>query len=146
MQYDFTSILDRRGKDAIAVDAPERDDCFGADYFSKAKLKPGFDRIPMWVADMNFPTVPTIRRPSSRGRSIRHMDISLPGMSTTVRSSVAGDEERSYRSEEREYRLREWCSGRSGERAECALLERRFRITPFSHLHRIYRGAFQQWL
>ena len=60
MQYDFTSILDRRGKDAIAVDAPERDDCFGADYFSKAKLKPGFDRIPMWVADMNFPTVPTI--------------------------------------------------------------------------------------
>ena len=60
MQYDFTSILDRRGKDAIAVDAPERDGCFGADYFSKAKLKPGFDRIPMWVADMNFPTVPTI--------------------------------------------------------------------------------------
>ena len=60
MQYDFTSILDRRGKDAIAVDAPERADCFGAEYFSKAKLRPGFDRIPMWVADMNFPTVPTI--------------------------------------------------------------------------------------
>lgn len=47
MQYDFTSILDRRGKDAIAVDAPERADCFGAEYFSKAKLRPGFDRIPM---------------------------------------------------------------------------------------------------
>ena len=60
MQYDFTSILDRRGKDAIAVDVPERADCFGAEYFSKAKLRPGFDRIPMWVADMNFPTVPTI--------------------------------------------------------------------------------------
>ena len=60
MQYDFTSILDRRGKDAIAVDAPERADCFGAEYFSKAKLRPGFDRIPMWVADMYFPTVPTI--------------------------------------------------------------------------------------
>ena len=59
MQYDFTSILDRRGKDAIAVDVPERADCFGAEYFSKAKLRPGFDRIPMWVADMNFPTVPT---------------------------------------------------------------------------------------
>ena len=60
MQYDFTSILDRRGKDAIAVDAPDMESCFGADYFSKAKPKPGFDRIPMWVADMNFPTVPTI--------------------------------------------------------------------------------------
>ena len=60
MKYDFTTILDRRGKDAIAVDAPDMESGFGADYFSKAKLKPGFDRIPMWVADMNFPTVPTI--------------------------------------------------------------------------------------
>lgn len=60
MQYDFTSILDRKGKDAIAVDAPDMKSGFGADYFAKAKLKPGFDRIPMWVADMNFPTVPTI--------------------------------------------------------------------------------------
>ena len=60
MKYDFTTILDRRGKDAIAVDAPDMESGFGADYFSKAKPKPGFDRIPMWVADMNFPTVPTI--------------------------------------------------------------------------------------
>lgn len=60
MQYDFASILDRKGKDAIAVDAPDMESGFGADYFSKAKLRPGFDRIPMWVADMNFPTVPTI--------------------------------------------------------------------------------------
>ena len=60
MKYDFTTILDRKGKDAIAVDAPDMESCFGADYFSKAKPKPGFDRIPMWVADMNFPTVPTI--------------------------------------------------------------------------------------
>ena len=34
MQYDFTSILDRRGKDAIAVDAPDMESCFGSDYFS----------------------------------------------------------------------------------------------------------------
>lgn len=60
MEYDFTSILDRRGKDAIAVDAPELDDCFGSDFFANVKWKEGFDRIPMWVADMNFPTVPTI--------------------------------------------------------------------------------------
>ena len=55
MKYDFTSILDRKGKDAIAVDlvgAP------GAPYPAP---KEGFDVIPMWVADMNFPVVPTIQ-------------------------------------------------------------------------------------
>ena len=51
MKYDFTSILDRTGKDAIAV---ERIPIPGS------QVKEGFDRIPMWVADMNFPTVPTI--------------------------------------------------------------------------------------
>ncbi len=51
MKYDFTSILDRTGKDATAV---ERIPIPGAE------VKAGFDKIPMWVADMNFPTVPTI--------------------------------------------------------------------------------------
>ena len=54
MKYDFTSIMDRRGKDAIAVDA------LGAPGFAPGAPKEGFDAIPMWVADMNFPTVPTI--------------------------------------------------------------------------------------
>ena len=54
MKYDFTSILDRRGRDAIAVDGLK------GDGFSPAPPKAGFDAIPMWVADMNFPTVPTI--------------------------------------------------------------------------------------
>ncbi len=49
MKYDFTSLMDRHGMDAVAVDAP----CGG-------QPKEGFDLIPMWVADMNFPTVPTI--------------------------------------------------------------------------------------
>lgn len=49
MKYDFTSIMDRRGKDAIAVD------------HAPGTPKDGFDAIPMWVADMNFPTVPTIQ-------------------------------------------------------------------------------------
>lgn len=56
MKYDFTSILDRRGMDAIAVDP-------GTDPYGiapKGKIREGFDLIPMWVADMNFPTVPTI--------------------------------------------------------------------------------------
>ncbi len=48
MQYDFTSIMDRKGMDALAVDNPP------------GLPKDGFDVIPMWVADMNFPTVPTI--------------------------------------------------------------------------------------
>ena len=61
MKYDFTSIMDRHGKDAIAVDGLcERGKTVGA---GMAPLKPkeGFDLIPMWVADMNFPTVPTIQ-------------------------------------------------------------------------------------
>ena len=48
MRYDFTSIMDRRGLDAVAVEHPPRQP--GKDY----------DLIPMWIADMNFPTVPTI--------------------------------------------------------------------------------------
>ena len=55
MTYDFTSIMDRHGKDAIAVDG------LGAQPgFAPEPPKEGFDVIPMWVADMNFPTVPTI--------------------------------------------------------------------------------------
>ncbi len=55
MKYDFTSILDRHGKDAIAIDGLGTMPGFAPD-----KPKEGFDAIPMWVADMNFPTVPTI--------------------------------------------------------------------------------------
>ena len=54
MKYDFTSLMDRRNMDAIAVDLP------GTPGFSITAPKAGFDVIPMWVADMNFPTVPTI--------------------------------------------------------------------------------------
>ena len=53
MKYDFTTLMDRRGKDAIAVDG------LGTG-FAPAPPKEGFDAIPMWVADMNFATVPTI--------------------------------------------------------------------------------------
>lgn len=51
MKYDFTTIMDRAGKDAIAVDMiPYKD----------IQIKEGFSKIPMWVADMNFQTVPTV--------------------------------------------------------------------------------------
>lgn len=55
MKYDFTSIIERHGKDAIAVDS------LGARGGSAPGApKEGFDAIPMWVADMNFPALPTI--------------------------------------------------------------------------------------
>ena len=54
MKYDFTSIMDRVGKDAIAVEA------LGQMKMAPKPPKDGFDIIPMRVADMNFPTVPTI--------------------------------------------------------------------------------------
>ena len=54
MQYDFTSHLERHGMDAIAVDG------LGTG-FAPDKPKEGFEVIPMWVADMNFPTLPDIQ-------------------------------------------------------------------------------------
>ncbi len=54
MKYDFTSILDRTGKDAVALDGP------GLSKKVPGLPKDGFDFIPMWVADMNFPTVPSV--------------------------------------------------------------------------------------
>ncbi len=53
MKFDFTSIIDRAGKDAIAVDLL-------GNGFAPGAPKEGFDAIPMWVADMNFATVPAI--------------------------------------------------------------------------------------
>ena len=56
MKYDFTSILDRKGKDAIAVDN------IGPTGWGPDGPKEGFDAIPMWVADMNLPVLPTIQQ------------------------------------------------------------------------------------
>ncbi len=55
MKYDFTSIMDRHGRDSLAVDGLGM-----RGGFAPEAPKPGFDAIPMWVADMNFPTCPTI--------------------------------------------------------------------------------------
>ncbi|MDN0069177.1 MalY/PatB family protein [Collinsella ihumii] len=56
MSFDFTSIINRHGQDAIAVDGIGIPG--GA---APAAPQDGFDFIPMWVADMNFPVVPTIQ-------------------------------------------------------------------------------------
>ena len=52
MKYDFTSLMNRSGHDAIAVDQIP---------IPGTEVKEGFSRIPMWVADMNFPSLPTIQ-------------------------------------------------------------------------------------
>ncbi len=53
MKYDFTTHIDRHGHDALAVDGL-------GEGFAPDAPEEGFDAIPMWVADMNFATVPTI--------------------------------------------------------------------------------------
>ena len=55
MKYDFTTVYDRRGMDALAVDALGQ-----PGGFAPGAPKNGFTAIPMWIADMNFATVPTI--------------------------------------------------------------------------------------
>ena len=57
MAYDFTSIIDRRGRDALALDALGSGEGMAPDAPGE-----GFDAIPMWVADMNFPVLPSIQR------------------------------------------------------------------------------------
>ena len=53
--FDFTTIMDRKGMDAIAVDSVGKDNGF-----APGGPREGFDIIPMWIADMNFPTAPSI--------------------------------------------------------------------------------------
>ncbi len=55
MTYDFTTIIDRRGQDALAIDA------LGTAPGVPDAPQEGFDAIPMWVADMNFPVLPDIQ-------------------------------------------------------------------------------------
>ena len=54
MRFDFETLPERRGMDAIAVDA------IGSPG-APAGPKEGFDAIPMWIADMNFTVCPAIR-------------------------------------------------------------------------------------
>ena len=56
MKYDFTSVIDRVGKDALAV-ISSGEKMWGNEPDAP---KEGFDFIPMWVADMNFATAPSV--------------------------------------------------------------------------------------
>ena len=51
MPFDFTTMLDRTNRDAIAVSRIP---------IPGAKILPGYSRLPMWIADMNFVGAPSI--------------------------------------------------------------------------------------
>lgn len=53
MKYDFTTIMDRGGRNTMAVDG------YGM-MTQGITIKEGVEPIPMWVADMSFATVPTV--------------------------------------------------------------------------------------
>lgn len=53
MKYDFTTIMNRKGYNTVAVE------CYDMN-IGDCKVKEGVEPIPMWVADMSFATVPTI--------------------------------------------------------------------------------------
>lgn len=55
MKYDFESVIERKGNDALAVDGLGTQPGFSPDV-----PKEGFDCIPMWVADMNFAVPPSV--------------------------------------------------------------------------------------
>ncbi len=57
MRFDFETVWDRKGKDASAVDMIGQD---GPWTNAPGAPKDGFSPIPMWVADMNFATAPSI--------------------------------------------------------------------------------------
>ena len=63
MHYDFETMLERHGMDSVAVDAIGHD-------FAPAAPKEGIEAIPMWVADMNFPTCPAVQEAVIR--RVRH--------------------------------------------------------------------------
>lgn len=51
MTYDFTTVLDRSGRDSLAADKIP---------FEGARVDAGFSTIPMWIADMSYPTAPPV--------------------------------------------------------------------------------------
>ena len=55
-KFDFTTMPDRRGHDALAVDLQSPD----VRAMAEIETRPGFDRVPFWIADMNFPTPPCV--------------------------------------------------------------------------------------
>ena len=52
MKYDFETFVERAGKDSLAADVVP----------FPVSPDEGIRKIPMWVADMSFPTAPAVLR------------------------------------------------------------------------------------
>ena len=53
MKFDFTTVLDRFGRDSVAAEVIP---------FEGIEVKEGFEPIPMWIADMSFPVAPAVEK------------------------------------------------------------------------------------
>lgn len=93
MNYDFITIIDRKGKDAMAIDA------VGSTQGRVKKPtfpKEGFSIIPMWVADMNFATAPTVMEALNERVDIHYLVIFIHLMNTMIRLSIGKRQETTF--------------------------------------------------
>ena len=135
MKYDFTSILDRRGMDALAVDG-----LGGAPGFAPDKPREGFDAIPMWVADQNFPTCPSVQEAilaRVRHPAFGYFDPREEYFDAIIRWQAARNGVA---------RLRKRRARRAHQRDERLLLPGRRRAAPQPDVHRFYHVPAQQRL
>ena len=62
MKFDFDTFVERGGKDSLAADMVP----------FPVKPDEGVKKIPMWIADMSFPTAPAVIRASHRHHRNAH--------------------------------------------------------------------------
>ena len=70
MKDDFTTVLDRSGHQLIATDKIP---------FPGLSVDEGFDPIPMWIADMSFPTAPPVLEEIRRRMEFPNFGYFTPG-------------------------------------------------------------------
>ena len=136
MKYDFESIMDRRGMDAIAVDSLGS----GNTSFVPGKPDEGFDVIPMWVADMNFPACPAI--PQAMIRRVNHPAYGY----FDIRKEYYDEIIRWHEIRNGVFGLTQECAGRRDLCLECSLLKRRQYSRSFAHIHRLHGHSSEQRL
>ena len=137
MRYDFTSHMERHGKDSIAVDG------LGMG-FAPEPPEEGFDVIPMWVADMNFPTVPTVT--DAIIERAKHPAFGYFSPTDEYYDSIplAGDPQRRHRPRARAHWLRERRAWRRGGHAQQLCCARRQGPSPQSDLHWLHQELGEQ--
>ena len=130
MKFDFTTIYDRRGKDAMAVDAVEKIPVF--------QPNEGFDAIPMWVADMNFATAPAVTE--TIRKRLEHPLFGYFMTSDEYFDSIIRwrQPQWRHRAGEGAHRLRKRRTGRAHECLGRRMRQRRQCAGPLPHLHRLH--------